>query len=407
MYSSSQMEIELDSYSMSEPDEKIQDIVTHNFLTRLFPELLMIIFSQGHIKEFKGLLLTSKLCHDLFWSYQVNYKFVNSNFTECHLENLLARGDIRGLKRIELVGTNVTNLSALSNYRLFGLETLIIHDLVEKKLSLAGLICTFPNLIELNLINVEIRSGISELVELTRLTSLQIIGGITNLKDNDISFLSKLTRLVTLTLPINHQSFLSRDGGEGISVTKSSLDKLIEELGDSNLGVLANLKTLTHFDTGMFLAPTYKNLIPLIHSPLIRLCIRQGQLIDDAGLNQICQMTQLRDLRIAKLHFATNWFSLVKLSNIVNLGLSKSRIDNEGLTHLADMKSLRRLDISGSGKITDSGVNNFLSLTRDRRIELILLDDCNLLRRYLAFSMYRSVLSDGQFDEWKMNESAF
>lgn len=382
-------------------DQRIQALGVPNLLTTLFPELWTLIFSKGHAEEFKGLLLTSKWCHELFWRHQTHYKFTNSNLNNTDLTFLLSRAHRQNLKSLELIKTNVTDLSALVSSKLFGLETLIIHSESKLNLSMTSLVGFSPNLAELNLKNVELYPREpSELGRLTKLRTLRIVKGLLTLDDTEISFLSKLTNLTDLTLSINHPALLARDVGEGISLSKSGRQKLIDELGDCNFGVFFNLKNLTHLDCGPFLVGTDKNLSPITQLPLIRLVIQQGQLIGDHGLDLISQMTQLKELFLGKLQWTSNWASLSRLPNVVDLWLPGAWIDDQGLARLAEIKTLQRLDVSHSPHLSDVGITNFLTLAQEGEIEWIRLFNCERLRQYSGYSKIRAVRSKGRFIEW-------
>jgi len=96
---------------------------------------------------------------------------------------------------------------------------------------------------------------------------------------------------------------------------------------------------------------------------------------NDASLNRISQLTNLKVLHVSKGQFTPAGLAKLKgLTNLERLELSKTNIDDAGLAELKEIKSLKHLRLESRPSeriITDAGLEHLKGLTNLKTLWLV------------------------------------
>ena len=178
------------------------------------------------------------------------------------------------------------------------------------------------------------------------------------LRDADMAFLERLTKLESLLLPsadltdawlpyIKGLTNLSRLQLYNMAITTEGLD---------HLKGLSNLKVLTLHGTRI---TSLEPLRPL--TKVSSLCIAYTP-VDDSALAFLRNWPQLYRLDLRRTNVTdAGLIALSGLPTLRELDLSQTKVTDAGLRHLAGSKSLRSVRVQGT-EITDAGIAEFSKL---------------------------------------------
>lgn len=190
--------------------------------------------------------------------------------------------------------------------------------------------------------------------EMTKLRELKLAMRLSPipLRDGDMAFLKRLTKLERLMLPSDQ---LTDDWLVYIEdLTNLSYlqlyDMAITTKGLEHLDGLSNLRVLTLHGTRI---TSLEPLRPL--TKVSSLCIAYTP-IDDSALGFLRAWPQLNSLDLRETNVSdTGMKVLSQLPALQTLNLADTRVTDAGLEHLIGLKSLRSLSAKGTG-VTDAGI---------------------------------------------------
>ena len=205
----------------------------------------------------------------------------------------------------------------------------------------------------LNQKNITVRP-LRHVAEMIELRDLKL--GKIPLRDEDMKFLRRLTKLERLMLPSRTEltdNWLPNLEGK---VNLSSLmlyNVAITTDGLRHLGSLSNLRSLSLHGSRV------TSLVPIRPLTKIRwLCLAYTP-IDDSALAVLQNWPQLYDLDLRKTNITdAGMVTLSGLSSLRELNLSQTRVTDAGLRHLARSNSLRSVVVRET-EVTDAGIAGF------------------------------------------------
>lgn len=294
-------------------------------------------------------LLKSVTNLDLSW---------NSN-----LSDISVLSGLTGLKNLELRGTSVSNICALTG--LTGLTNLDLsyNDYLRDISALSGLT---------GLTNLDMGgTGVSDISVLSGLTGLiELDLGLTSVRD--ISVLSSLTSLTNLDLS-ECRSLTDISALSGLK----GLTKLgLSDTGVSNISALSGLTELTNIDLSQC-----HNLMDISTlSGLKNLTNLDLSDTDMSNIGPLSELIALTTLDLSGCYRLIDISALSRLTSLINLDLSGCyRLAD--LSALSGLTSLTNLDLSDCKILTDlSALSGLTSLTT------LDLSDCHLLPGISALS---------------------
>ncbi|WP_237722547.1 leucine-rich repeat domain-containing protein [Singulisphaera acidiphila] len=216
------------------------------------------------------------------------------------------------------LGSQATNATMSHVGRLSQLEELDATG--GSKLTNAGLV-HLQSLTRLRMVDLSLLPGVTGkgLIHLAELTSLERLNLSSPVADADLVNLSRLTNLRLLRL---------NGGGNGIT--------------DEGL---ANLKGLTE---------------------LRELILRNSQ-VTGTGLTALQGMIAMADLKLINSHLET-LEPLQRMTGLKSLWIHRSPLDDRGLKHVENLKSLQYLSLEDT-RITDDGLKSLLDLRGLREVD--------------------------------------
>lgn len=204
-------------------------------------------------------------------------------------------------------------------------------------------------------------AGLKELAALKNLEYLSLYN--VGMTDAALKELSGLTRLTTLSLGYARVT----DAGLKTIAQFVKLRELLIESGgvtDAGLKELAGLKHLTTLDLlGTSWTPAgLRHLAPLTKLTTLDL----GLMVTDETLRTLREIGLLHALALMK---GKTGGRPASSAEVESLSLSGTKVTNDGLKELAELKSLTTLDL-GSTSVTDAGLQDLAALQRLTNLDL-------------------------------------
>jgi len=223
--------------------------------------------------------------------------------------------------------------------------------------------------------------GLSHLTELSSLKKLNVYSD--SVTDEGLANLVKLKSLKELDISCNVR---------GRNITDAGMEKLSEcaclkalslqycPITDKGLAQLAKLKSLTRlriYKTQV----TGDGLAVLKELPFLKDLTLDHMNLGETGIAQLAGLKSLERLNLAYLDIGIRNEDLAHLADLTSLkfldirlrDVSESSITNNGLVHLSNLTNLEFLRVSGNKKITDAGLKHLSNL---KNIELLWFYNC-------------------------------
>jgi internalin A len=252
---------------------------------------------------------------------------------------------LKGMPQLTHLGLANTKVTDAGLAHLKGLDKLASIGLEETSITDAGLehLAALPALEDVSIGDVKgiTGPGLKHLAKLPHLLDLNLMG--TGVTDAGLAGVASLTQLEGLTLP------------EGVS-----------DAGLVHLAGLKNLTSVQFSEAEKIKGPGLKHLKGL--SKLQGLDLTTTG-VDDAGLENLKELTQIKTLTLSKQITDKGLVHLKGLTQLAHLGAYSSQLSDAGLEQLKGLTSLESLSVSGP-KITDKGLLELKGLKKLKFLSL-------------------------------------
>lgn len=230
-----------------------------------------------------------------------------------------------------------------------------------------------------------------------KIESLTLTGA--SLNGNDFQLIGRLDRLKYVTLD---RSFVTNEGMKEIAKIPGLLSFSVANtpIGPNGLLALRDQTAMQRLDVSKTNVSGV-GLSAVAEMTELQYLSLDGLPITDAALPSLQRLTKLETLYLSESHVASDLEPLKKLASLKWLRLSGSRIDDEGLSHLASLSSLEHLELA-STSVTGAGLRNLVSLKRLKSLDVrnIQLDEdgCKALAQFPLTRL--SLRGNAMEDQW-------
>lgn len=249
-------------------------------------------------------------------------------------------------------------------------------EITDKGLGhLAGL----TNLERLRLPNSITDEGMVHLAEMTKLVELN--ADCFQLSDDGLTVLANIPHMKTLSLicakirgpglvhiahmtdmkrlDLNHNEITDDAAKHLKRMTKLEYLVLPEGISDAGFAAFADMTELAELQFGRLPEFTGSGLAHLKRSKLTELSLSEVEGLTDEGMADIGELTQLTRISLPPQLTTNGLVHLHTLTNLESLWFNKTQFDDEGFRHIAKLKSLRELGLSGTRNFTGEGLKHF------------------------------------------------
>lgn len=372
---------------------------------QLMPEIWSTIIDPIPLFQRKGMILASRWFRDLYWDNKRTY-----NISTPVLYDIPKKLDEQAL---DTAYYNLCRIFSLSSSDVF--TTLKIYHVALGDRMITYLIeeCFPSKLQHLHLEGCEITGhSVAQIAKLVSLKSLVLRDHI--LHDVDMVHITSLTRLKKLELSecnITDFTLLYLAGFHQLEKCKlmythhevwtrnvEGPSKYIEKLGDCSFyGLVGKPFTSLSF---IFNTPvTYEGLAKLDTSRLKTLRIECCSFLSKNTIPYLATITSLEKLCLKGYELETSYTSLTSLTNLKELNLCDSLLEDQDLVALSTLPSLETLNISGCRNITDDGLNFYMdNSVYTRKVHYLIINECHSL---IEYSSYDCMIYDNERNIWR------
>lgn len=296
---------------------------------------------------------------------------------------------VRGLKRVDLSGTDITSDALRTISKMGSIETLLLNDINAKPQDYL-VIADMKNLRELHLQGTSVKDEtVSKLSSLPRLETLDLRD--TTISDDAMRLLSASKSLRVLLLSGTAVSdrglaYISQMplGALQLADTKvtgaglrqlSKMNSLYQlrlnglSIGDNDLSALSSLPKLNYLELKRtsIRGDGLKFLIPLAELRHIQL---DNTLISDSAASNVLNMAGLKELSLSGTPVTDSFIEQVAARlPLERLSIANTRTGDRAASQLARAQHLKDIDL-GYTKITDSGLKKLSGLPHLSEISL-------------------------------------